>query len=58
MNNVTIYPCIKDTVKRQAERFCMMHKGYGATHMSTYQAGAQLILDLIKSGQLSINQIN
>lgn len=54
---ITIYPHIEDTIKRQAELYRMVRKGRGETHQQAYMQGAKLILDLLRSGEYSINQI-
>ena len=51
------YNDINDTIKFNGYRYRMMRQGRGESHEKAYRAGAQLILDLIKSGELSINQI-
>jgi hypothetical protein len=56
MENITIYPNIKDTIKRQAERHRMRRKGRGTTHEHSYLEGARLVLDLLKSGKYSLKQ--
>jgi hypothetical protein len=45
-------------IQHRGYQYRMRRKGRGLSHEEAYAAGAQLILDLIKSGELSINQIN
>ena len=57
MDDITIYPDIRDTIKRQAERHRMRRRGRGTTHEKSYMEGARLVLDLIKSGKYSLQQL-
>ena len=43
---------IKDAIKTDAERFCMVRKGRGWTHAEAYREGAKRMLELLKSAGL------
>ena len=47
---------VKDYVQHRGFQYRCMRLGRGPTHEEAFRAGAQLILDMIKSGQLSTNQ--
>jgi hypothetical protein len=49
---------LKAEIQHRGYQYRMMRLGRGLSHEAAFAAGAQLILDLIKSGELSINQIN
>ena len=51
------YKNIRDEIKLRGYQYRMMRQGRGNTHEQAFAAGAQLILGLIKSGELSIKQI-
>lgn len=44
-------------IQHRGYQYRMMCQGRGPSHEKAFIAGAQLILDIIKSGELSINQI-
>lgn len=52
-----IHNNLKDTIQHRGYQYRMMRLGRGRTHEDAFKAGAQLILDLIKSGDLTINQV-
>lgn len=44
-------------IQHRGYQYRMQRLGRGITHEVAFQAGAKFILDLIKSGELSTNQI-
>lgn len=57
MDRIKLYLRVEDTVSRQAEVYRMLVKGRGETHEKAYKAGAKLVLDLIRSGKYTLEQL-
>lgn len=43
---------IKDAIKTDAERFCMIRKGRGWTHAEAYREGAKRMLERLRAAGL------
>ena len=48
---------VQAEIQHRGYQYRMMRLGRGHSHEEAYAAGAWLILDLVKSGELSIKQI-
>lgn len=48
---------IQAEIQHRGYQYRMMRQGRGPSHEAAFIKGAQLILDLIKSGELPINKL-